>query len=163
MSTSNINKCKNTFCKEYYKKMIEISTIIIKVVLEKKKDKYKELDKVKLKIEKEKDKLIIKELKDKLKSKNFKEEVMEICKNSFCNPKCKGTIFQNNKFPDELTDKYKKEKYGDDVLKELIKFRKTIFKNKKSVLKDDFYEKLKNISKLKKKGAISGCATYSIL
>jgi len=163
MTTNNITKCENTFCKEYYKKLLELSLDIIKGVSEKKKDKYKELDEENLKLEKAKDKLIIKDMKDKLKSKEFKESCMEICKNTFCNPKCKGTIFQDNKFPSELIDKYKNKKNGDELIKGLIQLRKIIFKNKKSVLKDDFYEKLKDINRIKKKGAISGCALFSIV
>lgn len=158
MSSSDIKKCENTFCKEYYKKVVELSEYIIKKTIEKKKDKYKELNKESLKIEKEKDKLLIREIKNKLKSSEFKKETKEICKTSYCNPKCKGTIFQNNKFPSEL-----KEKYDNESLKVLIKLRKNLFKNKKSILKDDFYEKLNGIKNLKKKGAISGCATISFL
>ena len=102
-------------------------------------------------------------MKDKLKSKEFKKGCMEICKNSFCNPKCKGTIFQDNKFPPEIIDKYKNNKNGDEIVKGLIQLRKIIFKNKKSVLKDDFYEKLQDINRMKKKGAISGCTIFSIV
>ena len=41
----------------------------------------------------------------------------------------------------------------------MTKRRKDIFKNKTSVLKDNFYEGLKpkTLKKLKKEGAISGC------
>ena len=139
----------------------------VKRLIEENKKKYKDLDKDNLKIQKAKDKLIINEIKEKIKekikSKEYKEEVMKECKNAFCNPKCTGTIFQNNKFPTELVDKYKKEKDGELKLKTLRKLRKIIFANKKSILKDNFYEKLKNIDSLKKKGALSGCALFSLV
>ena len=107
-------------------------------------------------------KLKIKEIKDKLKSKTFKEESMKLCKDSFCNPGCKGTIFQNNKFPNELVDKFSKQKDGEITLKFLKQMRKNLFREKKTILKNGFYEKL-NVKKLKKQGALSGCASFSIL
>lgn len=154
MSSAEIKKCENTFCKEYYKQIKKLSENIIKLTLEKSKNtdvkKTKEI------------KLQIKIMKDKINSEKFKEESMEMCKNAFCNPGCKGTIFQNNKFPKELVEKFSKHKDGEIALKLLKKMRKSIFKGKKSILKNEFYEKL-NVKKLKKKGAVSGCAIMSLI
>jgi len=153
-SIAEIKNCENKFCKEYYKSVKKLSEISIKLLVEqfKKKD---------VKITKE-HKLKIKEIKDKIKTKEFKEESMKLCKDSFCNPGCKGTIFQDNKFPQELVNKYIKQKNGKQIIKLLKKFRKDLFGEKKTILKKGFYEKL-NVKKLKKKGAISGCASFSIL
>lgn len=155
MSMSSIKKCENTFCEEYYKKVKKMTENIIKLMIEQTKNKnIKNKKEINLKIN---------EMKDKLKSTNFKEDTIELCKNSFCNPKCKGTIFQNKKFPNELINKYEKQKDGKITLKYLKKLRKTLFKNKKTILKDNFYEKLSNVKKLKEKGAISGCAIMSLI
>jgi hypothetical protein len=45
----------------------------------------------------------------------------------------------------------------------LKKMRKEIFKDKKTVLKNSFYNGLKkeDVAKLKKKGALSGCSILS--
>jgi len=155
MSLEEIKKCENTFCKEYYKKVKEISEYIIKQTVEKCKNiDVKNTKEIKLKIKK---------MKDKLRSEKFKEESMEICKNSFCNPGCKGTIFQNNKFPKELIDKYSKQKDGEKTLESLKKIRKILFKGKKkTILKNSFFVELP-VKKLKKKSAISGCAMMSVI
>ena len=155
MSSIEIKKCEKTFCKEYYKQVKKISETIVKLTVEK---KCKNMD---VKNTKEV-KLKIKEIKDKLNSKKFKEELMKQCKDSFCNPGCKGTIFQNNKFPKELVDKLSKHKDGEMALKLLKRMRKSLFKGKKTILKNEFYEKL-NVKKLKKKGAVSGCAIMSLI
>jgi hypothetical protein len=154
MSSVEIKKCENTFCKEYYKQVKKISDTIIKLTVEKCKNMdVKNTKEIKLKI---------KEMKDKIKSRKFKEESMKLCKNSFCNPGCKGTIFQNNKFPKELVDKFSKHEDGEMTLKLLKKMRKNLFKGKKTILKNGFYEELP-VKKLKKKGAVSGCAIASLL
>lgn len=154
MSSAEIKKCENTFCKEYYKQIKKLSENLIKLTVE----KYKNTD---VKNTKE-IKLKIKEMKDKINSEKFKEESMEMCKNAFCNPGCKGTIFQNNKFPKELINKFSKHKDGEMVIKLLKKMRKNLFEGKKTILKNGFYEALP-IKKLKKKGAVSGCAMMSLL
>jgi len=121
------------------------------------KDKTKDLDqKIITELNKK-----IKNIEDKLKSKKFINESMKACKNSFCNPSCKGTIFQNNEFPKELEKKYK-EKDGKITIEYFKKMRNSLFDGKKTIIKDGFYTKLKNIKKLKKDGAISGCAIMTL-
>lgn len=154
----SIKKCENTFCKEYFKKQIQLSKDLIKMM----KNKSMKM-KIKDKNKKEKINLLLKESQEKLKSKKFKEDSLKECKNGFCNPGCKGTIFQNGKFPKELVNKYSKEKHGNVTIKFLKSLRESLFKDKKSILKNDFYEEFKNKDKLKKKGAVSGCAIASLL
>ena len=86
-------------------------------------------------------------------------KIQHTLKNIYCNPGCKGTIYQNNSFPKELEKKYSKK-----LIDKLKKKRKELFKGNKSVLVNNFYKDLKNktVKKLKKKGAISGCDSYLI-
>jgi len=81
-------------------------------------------------------------------------EIMKQCKKGYCNPGCKGTIFQNGKnFP-------KNVKALTPMALSIMKgMRNGMFKNKTSVLNRNFYEKLKNknVACAKKRGATSGC------
>jgi hypothetical protein len=63
-----------------------------------------------------------------------------------------------------LAGEIKKKKGGPAILNITKRIRKSIFGNKTSVLKGDFYEKIpaKNVKEIKEKGAISGC-TYTVL
>ena len=80
--------------------------------------------------------------------------LMKVCKKGYCNPGCKGTIYQNGKnFP-------KNVKAPTPMMLSIMKgMRNGMFKNKTSVLKNSFYEKLKkkNVTCAKKRGATSGC------
>lgn len=153
---NQIKKCEDTFCKEYTKKVVKLSEDMIKIITTKYKPN--DLDKeTKIKFNKK-----IKDIENKLKSKKFINESKQTCKNAFCNPLCKGTIFQNNEFPKELEKKYSKKKHGELTIDVLKKMRDSLFDGKKTIIKDDFYVKLKNIKKLKKEGAISGCAILSL-
>ena len=148
--------CENTFCEEYTKKVVKLSKDIIKLIMS--KYKIENLDKK----TKNELKLKIKSIEDKIKSKKFINESKKTCKNAFCNPSCKGTIFQNNEFPKELEKKYGKKKDGKITIEVLKQMRNSLFDGKKTIIKDGFYTKLKNIKKLKKEGAISGCAIASL-
>lgn len=93
------------------------------------------------------------------------KKMLQSCIKGYCNPSCKNTIFQDGKhFPKTLEKKLKKEKRGDQVLYTIKNMRKSIFGKKKSVLKNDFYNRLsnKNTKTLKKNGAISGCTMMLI-
>lgn len=133
---SNIKKCEKTFCKIYTKKTIK---------------KMEEFQKAFLKALQKND---IKKNKPFSITKKDKTMIEEECKKTYCNPGCKGTIYQNNSFPKELEKKFSKS-----LINILKKRRKEIFKGNKSVLINNFYKKLKdiNVKKAKKKGAISGC------
>ena len=105
-----------------------------------------------------------------------KEYFKRLCINVYCNPKCKGTVFENGKEISNNTKKksienfkkknpYAKKKDIDLLLTILKNMRITIFKNKTTVLKNSFYEgySKKTIKNIKKKGAISGCSLISTL
>jgi len=145
-----IKKCENTFCEEYTKKVVKTTMDMINSFASKRKNLDNET------------KLKIKNMKKHLNSKKSMNEVKKICKVTFCNPSCKGTIYQNNEFPKELENKYSKNKDGKFMIESLKKSRNLLFKGKKTILEDDFYIKLKNKEKLKKEGAISGCAYIDI-
>jgi len=151
-----IKVCEDTFCKEYSKKTMKLSRAIIEIITS--NNRLKNLDeKTQIKINKK-----IKIIEDSLKSKKFINESMKACKSAFCNPTCKGTIFQNNEFPKELEKKYSKKKDGIITIEYLKELRDSLFDGKKTIIKDGFYIYLKKIKKLKKDGAISGCAIMSI-
>ena len=142
---SSVKKCEKTFCKKY-------TESIIKVVVKLTKNFSKELEKNK-KIK------VVSKKKTFSVSKKEKAMLEKMCKNIYCNPGCKGTIYQNNSFPKELEKKYSKK-----LIDKLKKKRKELFKGHKSVLVNNFYKDLKNttVKKLKKKGAISGCDSFLI-
>ena len=83
----------------------------------------------------------------------------------YCNINCKDTILEPglpDYIPESMLKRYKYDK--DNIMSDLFKKqRKDIFKNKKNVLVDNFYEgtstKIKN--KLIKEGAISQCISPS--
>jgi hypothetical protein len=90
-----------------------------------------------------------------------KKEYRKNCLKLYCNPTCKGTVFQDGKeFPKNIEINSKDKKVRKLATQLLKGIRKEIFGKKNSVLKDDFYEKLnsKTVKDLKKKGALSGCA-----
>ena len=79
------------------------------------------------------------------------------CEMYYCNPTCKGTIFESGKnIPNAIKNEYKNL---PSILNMERKTRKNIFGEKTNVLKNGFYEKLKkkNVNKLKKNGALSKC------
>ncbi len=94
--------------------------------------------------------------------------------NAYCNPGCKGTLYQEGDFDVEtyVKDKIcKKDKTRDATFcKSMIdlmkKSRKIIVKDRKTILDDDsFYYAFINKTKkarLKKDGALSGCALTSL-
>ena len=147
---SAIKKCNEIFCKKYVEDAKDImETIITRII---KKHKINKLNK------KAQEEAINKIKKSMQKSMNY-NNVKESCKTAFCNPGCKGTIFQNNEFPKELEKKHKKNK---ELIVLLKKMRDGLFQDKKTILKNDFYIKIKNPKKLKKDGAISGCAVGTL-
>jgi hypothetical protein len=83
---------------------------------------------------------------------------MKLCTKSFCNPECKETIFDESttELPKNLTKQFKNNPESLKVFKDL---KTNLFKGKKKILKDGFYEGLnpKLVQKMKSEGAISGC------
>ena len=169
-----IEKCKKKVCgNDYIKKQRELSKSMVKGLMShimNKKD-----------ISDEERKRSIKNIKNINKKadivfKKNKEQLKKECERRYCNPNCKYTVFENGKKLSENTKKKLAEEFKmkkpnrtkkdiDNFLYSLISIRKSIFKNKKSVLKNSFYSKLdkKTVENMKKKGAISGCSLFSKL
>jgi hypothetical protein len=107
--------------------------------------------------------------KSKKMTKKDEKQSLETCMKTYCNKDCKATILEDGKdIPKimELQTKkdWKDEKMAKDMISGLKQTRKILFKNKTSVLKDSFYEKMKSkrVKLLKKNKAISGCAIIEI-
>ena len=89
--------------------------------------------------------------------------------NTYCNKGCKNTIYEDGEgFPDSLKNHIlsnlaKPIKKNKKLMNEIIEFNKKqridMFKNKSTVLKDNFYNKLnkKTLKLLKSNNAISSC------
>lgn len=100
--------------------------------------------------------------------KKYKKQLPKIetasNKLNYCNINCKDTILEPglpDYIPESMLKRYKYDK--DNIMSDLFKKqRKDIFKNKKNVLVNNFYEgtstKIKN--KLIKEGAISKCTIW---
>lgn len=155
----SIKKCEDTFCKEYHKKVLKLSKEILKAMVLQFKKKNNSNEEIQNKINK-----AVKNIEDKFKTKEFIKKSKESCRTGYCNPECKGTVFQNGEFPKEIEQKLSKIKHGEITLEYLKKYRDGLFKNKKTIIKDSFYYglKKKNIKNLKKDGALSGCTIMAI-
>jgi hypothetical protein len=97
-------------------------------------------------------------------TKKQKKELENTCNLHYCNPDCKGTIFQKGKQMPNLTElkQLKGSKKNKNWFQNFTqKMRKNIFKGKTNVLNNGFYEKLpaKTRKILRKQGALSGCAS----
>ena len=165
------SKCMNTKCKLWLKesrknlKIFKNALVKDHTDFEKKQEKEcKKSGSKKEECKKMQNKIKISEklidnLENSIKSgKNDKLE-LSICEKRFCNEGCKNNILEDgppDKLPKYVEKLYKNNK---ELIKMMTKRRKDIFKNKTSVLKDNFYEGLKpkTLKKLKKEGAISGC------
>jgi len=154
-------KCKN-FCKDRVAKTLKNNKSDKKLVS---KSKIKEIYKKSLKkckTEEERQK-VEEEYKKKMegieimnemfKKLNDKKLMLDTCNTQYCNEGCKGTLYE-----DEPGTVLKEKKTPKDY-NSLLGTRKRMFNGKKSILEDNFYEKLSpsTVKKLKKQGAISGC------
>jgi hypothetical protein len=172
MSNKDIEKCKKKVCGDsYMKKQKELSKSMLKRMLNHTLNKKN--------VSEEEKKKSVKNLKslNKMINKIFekeKESLKQKCADAYCNPKCKDTIFENGKNISKVTKKkiineFKKKNpsakktHTDLLLSSISDMRKSIFKNKTSVLKDNFYEgyNQKTVKSMKKKGALSGCSLIS--
>ena len=169
ISNNNANrkeKCVSTFCENVFPKKLEKM---------KKKISKQMIPKMTKHMNASHKKIFIKNFNKGflIKDKKTKEWEKQNCKNSYCNPKCKDTIFQEGTtIPKEvfknakshLSHTIKDPKLSAKAYKHTVKIfknmRKNIFGEKTNILKNDFYEKLptKTVNKLKKEGAISGCS-----
>jgi hypothetical protein len=95
----------------------------------------------------------------------MEEDLHEQCKKGYCNEDCKDTIFQDGSLPPAVIKSFKGTKENKALFKTIIQTqRKRIFGKKKSVLKGSFYEGLpeKDVKRLKKEGATSGCTLIAL-
>ena len=169
-------KCMNSYCKKFVKMGNNNIQDIINISKTKIKNINKQLISVKsedlrkeLQILKKINKILISHLyKEVIHSKSVKNHRLRGCKDVYCNPYCKKTIYENGKkISNKTFKKYKKtlqyyltKKISDrNLMKALKTEKRRIFGKKENVLKDNFYEKINsvNIKKMKKVGAISGC------
>lgn len=177
--------CKKKFCDRYTRKKIKnlkiasknldkLMNITHRKQLEIVTNKIKDLERKTNKTEKDKEglqelkkglKVAIDTIKKQKKQKFTKkmerklvEETKDQCARFYCNtPACKDTFMESSKrLPDNIL---KIAKGKPAVLSFFKKMHKDLFKNKKTVITDGFYDglKKKEIQELKKKGAISGC------
>ena len=133
----NENKLKNKDLTDKERKIIEEDLSTYKLMLE---------NKINKKIE-NKEKMI--------------NELIERCKTEYCNNNCIGTIFEDGD-PNELPLSFIEKNKDNKIILDISSiFRKEIFGEQKSVLNNNFYNKIKmnDIKKFKKKGALSCCST----
>lgn len=159
-------KCEKKYCLNYTRKMLKFGEKIRKELLEKIKKRITDLEKKSEKTEEE-----IKELKiykkdwdriqknmRKINLEEIKRKTMKACKKAYCNPGCKDTIFDKDI---DLPSEYLKQFKGKPkALETMRKFKKFIFNGNKTILKNEsFYDKLKkkDIDRIEKEGALSGC------
>lgn len=97
----------------------------------------------------------------------------KLCNSYYCNPKCKNTLFESGKelsdgFRKKIIKTQKKEKISKKVREKRLKYfeekHHEIHGNKENVLLDGFYEGFsqKEIERIRKNGAISGCVLDNI-
>jgi len=142
--------CENKFCKEYVKRGVK-STLLFgeaftKALAEANQSKNKKFDSASA----------LKKMKSKKSMDKLKKKLTQKCRETYCNVGCKNTIFEEVKKP-----LAKKKPVNGWFCDETCRKSK-LFGKKLNVLKDNFYEKLKGIEDLKKKGAISGCMEFKL-
>ena len=137
--------CETKFCKEYVARGVKSALIIgesfLKAAAEIHRVKSTKFDQS----------AALKKMKSKKSIDKLKKQLTQKCRDAYCNIGCKGTLFE------ELKKPVKQKKpvnawFCDEACK-----KSKLFGKKLNILKDNFYEKLKNVEELKKKGAISGC------
>jgi len=170
ISRKTLKNCKDKYCTEYTNNIIKIGNatgeVFLKLIkkkldtLEKKKNKTVQEEET-LKIGKNNYNKMVKEIRQKLKDKKEIQKRIQNnikdCAQKFCNPECKGTLFETRiDLSPELQKKYKSM---PELLTSYRNMKKELFKGRKTVLKDGFYYKMKSKTRkaLEKKGAISGC------
>lgn len=171
MSSNTIKKCQSSYCKHYTRKGIKMLKDLTDNMSKNMKKKLDEQMKKKNRTKEEEDKLDlakkfynnftkdIKKETTKTAMKKKEKELMKLCTRSFCNPECKETVFDESttELPKYLIKQFKD---SPESLQIFTNIKKDLFKGKKTILKDGFYEGLKSktVKKMKSEGAISGCA-----
>jgi hypothetical protein len=172
-SEKNQEKCETLLCKEKTKTTIKWFNEIAKKGVKSLKQKMKNEGPKMKKEDHDHIKKTLAQLQKPI-EKSIEKQLHDACISNYCNPGCKETIFEDGgpELPKELiqkmaksTDSNKtmtrknKEKVKKMVLTMAKDMRKTMFKGRKTVLKDNFYYKLtpKEVKEVKAKGALSAC------
>ena len=157
-SNTEVSKCGSTYCEKVLlpkmKKMLSnVSKSVTKKFTPEEKSKFNKT----------------------LKANAIADSVyIKKCMNTYCNPNnCKNTVFEaGSKVPNSIFVKLKADLESNPYIKKkdipkmikntkktMIEMRKSLFKNKTNVIKNNFYENLSatDIKQMKKEGAISGC------
>lgn len=112
-------------------------------------------------LSKDEKKILNKLKKEKKNQKNINKQ-KQLFQLSNCNINCKNTLLEPGS-PDQIPKSMRKE-YNNDkrLIKAFTQKRKDIFKNKRNVLIDNFYENIPEVTKKKliKEGAISECTPF---
>jgi hypothetical protein len=147
---NSITRCKKRFCPKFILRQQELTKKILNNVTRKLKGVSKNgLSKIKKNIR-----------KGVFNNSVMKEKMLEECRKGYCNPSCKNTMYEaGSQFPKSLEEEIKKKENGEILFPIIKSLRKGVFKGKKNVLNNNFYEKLpkEGIDKIKKQGAISAC------
>ena len=174
-SSNDVKECENKFCKSYFpSSMQNISTGMHKE-FEKRFTNKMSADKKKEYFKKEKElankKKTVKELKEEARDE---KKSLNDCMSIYCNKGCKNTICEDgDKFSDELeayqrNDLKKTFKNNKKIINMIIdgskEQRALLFKNKTSVLNNNFYNKTskKTLKILNRKKAISACTEHDM-
>ena len=148
--STEADKCEKEFCEEHVKAGVKVAQAMAEGLIV----VFSNLAKLNPKLQ-SKGKGDMQDAIQKMKSKKatdaLKKKLTQKCRETYCNIGCKGTMFEAQK---KLAEKTKPiiEGFCDDACK-----KSKLFGKKLDILKDNFYEKLTNIDKLKQNGAISGC------
>ena len=162
--------CQETYCAEYAKNIIKTGNALGETMLKMVKKRLDSLAKKKNKSVEEEKELVerkrkfdqmVKEIRQKLEDKKEMQKRIKTniksCSEMFCNPECKGTLYETR---DDLSPELqKKYKSMPELITSYKNRKKELFKGRKTVLKDGFYYKMKPKTRkaFEKKGAISGC------
>ena len=169
--TDAINNCNKKYCVNYTRKMMvfskkvqaDLTDFVDKQieVLERKinKTQTEKKDLEKKKKSKKNLERNFKKMNTKSQTEKRRRETMKQCKKAFCNVGCKDTIFDKDiELPSNILKQFKGKPKAISAMRKLKKF---IFKGKSNILKNEsFYEELKakDIKRIQKEGALSGCA-----
>ena len=157
-SNTEVSKCGSTYCEKVLlpkmKKMLaNVSKSVTKKFTPEEKSKFNKT----------------------LKANAIADSVyIKKCMNTYCNPNnCKNTVFEaGSNIPNSIFVKLKADLESNPYIKKkdipkmikntkktMTEMRKSLFKNKTNVVKNNFYENLKStdVEQMKKEGAISGC------
>jgi hypothetical protein len=177
MNSSVKTKCMDSYCKKFLQLGVQNLTKFINKSDGFIKETNQKLTSTNITKEEKRKLLLIKKfhktfrtvLTKKIKSKKWRNNNLRICEEAYCNPNCKDTIFEKGTKISQKTIKnyvkniqsYSTKKVTDnkEIINELKTRKQRIFEKNDDVLINDFFKdiKPKDVKKMKKVGAISGC------